>query len=192
MGQYLATPVTNKETAAGGLALARSHAGTTAASALLFPTCHMLRLGGHQSPRPVQGAMEGSTTASLRSRAGGRTWWAAGGCLCTALATAAVNRASCLSLTAWEFELLCGACSPCLQEDAHIAEHLNDECHIFGVFDGHGGPEVAKFCSKRMPGELVGCPGFVQGRYEEGLKQVGRHCLRVLGSTRPARAGSWP
>ncbi|KAL4452740.1 hypothetical protein ABPG75_008402 [Micractinium tetrahymenae] len=57
-------------------------------------------------------------------------------------------------------------------EDAHIAHHLNDECHIFGVFDGHGGPEVARFCSKRMPGELVGCPGFVEGRYEEGLKQV--------------------
>ncbi len=64
------------------------------------------------------------------------------------------------------------ACTLRPQEDAHIAHHLSDECHIFGVFDGHGGPEVARFCSKRMPGELVGCPGFVEGRYEDGLKQV--------------------
>ncbi|EFN51431.1 hypothetical protein CHLNCDRAFT_59807 [Chlorella variabilis] len=57
-------------------------------------------------------------------------------------------------------------------EDAHIAEHLRDDCHIFGVFDGHGGPEVARFCSRRMPTELLRQPAFQDGRYEESLKQV--------------------
>ncbi|KAL4855454.1 putative protein phosphatase 2C 11 [Chlorella vulgaris] len=59
-----------------------------------------------------------------------------------------------------------------MQEDAHIAEVLKEDCHIFGVFDGHGGPEVAKFCSKRMPTELQQQPAFQQGRYEASLTQV--------------------
>ncbi|PSC74095.1 phosphatase 2C isoform A [Micractinium conductrix] len=57
-------------------------------------------------------------------------------------------------------------------EDAHIALHMSDDCHLFGVFDGHGGPEVAKFCSKRMPTELQACSGFKEGRFEECLKEV--------------------
>jgi len=45
-------------------------------------------------------------------------------------------------------------------EDAHVAQtdiqvpsHLEENCHdakIFGVFDGHGGPEVARFCQLYM------------------------------------------
>lgn len=62
----------------------------------------------------------------------------------------------------------------CFQEDAHIAHHIRDDCHIFGVFDGHGGPEVAKFCSKRMTSELQRQSAFLEGRYEQSLKQVGR------------------
>ena len=30
--------------------------------------------------------------------------------------------------------------TPLPQEDAHIAQHIKDDWHIFGVFDGHGGP----------------------------------------------------
>jgi protein phosphatase 1G len=34
-------------------------------------------------------------------------------------------------------------------EDAHIcAVEVEAGVHLFGVFDGHGGCEVAKFCEK--------------------------------------------
>jgi len=34
-------------------------------------------------------------------------------------------------------------------EDSHISElDIDKDTHIFGVFDGHGGREVAQFVSK--------------------------------------------
>ena len=53
-------------------------------------------------------------------------------------------------------------------EDAHIAE-LNLEggdTHVFGVFDGHGGREVARFVSKYFVGELLSCAAYKAGKYE--------------------------
>lgn len=40
-------------------------------------------------------------------------------------------------------------------EDAHIAQvDIDNDTHIFGVFDGHGGKEVAIFVSKHFIPEL--------------------------------------
>ena len=40
-------------------------------------------------------------------------------------------------------------------EDAHItALDIEPGVHFFGVFDGHGGCEVAKFCEKHMVSDL--------------------------------------
>lgn len=41
-------------------------------------------------------------------------------------------------------------------EDAHIAKlDVQNGIHVFGVFDGHGGREVALFCQKHFIPELV-------------------------------------
>ncbi len=42
-------------------------------------------------------------------------------------------------------------------EDAHLAEHTvagDPHTALFGVFDGHGGSEVAKFCQRYMAEEF--------------------------------------
>lgn len=36
-------------------------------------------------------------------------------------------------------------------EDAHVACHEPNSYHVFGVFDGHGGCEVARFCGLHLP-----------------------------------------
>jgi protein phosphatase 1G len=66
-------------------------------------------------------------------------------------------------------------CSSCFQEDAHVAQ-LNfggkDEVAFFGVFDGHGGAQVAKFCAMHMPDELLRSSKYKAGDIEGGLKQT--------------------
>jgi protein phosphatase 1G len=60
-------------------------------------------------------------------------------------------------------------------EDAHIAEvGLSGDatCAIFGVFDGHGGAEVAKFCQKYMADEIQKLREFDGGTVEDALVAV--------------------
>ncbi len=42
---------------------------------------------------------------------------------------------------------------------------------LFGVFDGHGGKEVAKFTRLKYPETLVNLEAFKVGNYEEALRQ---------------------
>ena len=47
-------------------------------------------------------------------------------------------------------------------EDAEIAElDINKDVHIFAVFDGHGGREVAKFVEKHFVEELLKNESFI-------------------------------
>ena len=59
------------------------------------------------------------------------------------------------------------------QEDSHVCQPLNDNEHyLFGVFDGHGGSEVAKFCAEYMPKELEQHEYFQDGKLVEALIAV--------------------
>jgi len=58
-------------------------------------------------------------------------------------------------------------------EDAHVAEpNFTENTSLFAVFDGHGGPEVAKFCAKHLPEELLKNPNFASGNYKRALEEV--------------------
>lgn len=70
-------------------------------------------------------------------------------------------------------------------EDAHLAEVnvANDpNVAVFGVFDGHGGGEVAKFCQKYMATELQRLEDFGKGSVEESLIKVFHRMVRTLCS----------
>jgi serine/threonine protein phosphatase PrpC len=58
-------------------------------------------------------------------------------------------------------------------EDAHISNgEFDTNAALFAVFDGHGGAEVAKFCSKNFGAELKKLPEYKQGNYEAALKKA--------------------
>lgn len=66
-------------------------------------------------------------------------------------------------------------------EDAHISctdlaaidESVNaDNISVFGVFDGHGGKEVAKFCQVYFLRELIHTQEFYDRRFGEALKKT--------------------
>lgn len=56
------------------------------------------------------------------------------------------------------------------QEDAHIAPtQINPKVKIFGVYDGHGGADVARFVGKNLVGVLLKDPHFRKEQYETAL-----------------------
>lgn len=66
-------------------------------------------------------------------------------------------------------------------EDAHIAyDDLTavsqvrspEPLSVFGVFDGHGGKEVAKFAQCKFAAELVALAEFKEGKYEAALRKA--------------------
>lgn len=57
-------------------------------------------------------------------------------------------------------------------EDAHIAnEKIAEGISLFAVFDGHGGSEVAKFCSEHFIPNLLKNENFKNGNYELALRE---------------------
>lgn len=55
-------------------------------------------------------------------------------------------------------------------EDAHIAKfNIAPDTSIFGVFDGHGGKEVAKYCERHFINELLASDTFKKGSYGQAL-----------------------
>ncbi|ORC93159.1 putative protein phosphatase 2C [Trypanosoma theileri] len=59
-------------------------------------------------------------------------------------------------------------------EDAHVAQlNLDGNKHhaFFGVFDGHNGHKIAKYCSGHLLDELMSAPQYREGKYEEAFKE---------------------
>jgi serine/threonine protein phosphatase PrpC len=55
-------------------------------------------------------------------------------------------------------------------EDSHISDlNIIPQTHLFGVFDGHGGREVALYVKKHFTEELLLNNNFKQGDYKNAL-----------------------
>jgi len=75
------------------------------------------------------------------------------------------RRAGCASMQGWRVNM----------EDSHIAKfNISKEIedvHVFGVFDGHGGKEVARFVEKHFVEELLANESYKKQDYENALKE---------------------
>ncbi|UXI18619.1 thioredoxin-like protein 1 [Sarcoptes scabiei] len=59
------------------------------------------------------------------------------------------------------------------QEDAHlIICNFEENTSLFAVFDGHNGPEVAKFAAKYFPKHLTRNMNYRQGNIQRGLQEA--------------------
>ncbi|GBG25966.1 Protein phosphatase, putative [Hondaea fermentalgiana] len=72
-------------------------------------------------------------------------------------------------------------------EDAHITKHGiaevdGEPVSVFGVFDGHGGKEVAAFCAQHLTEELVELESFRKGDFERALPEVFHQMDNMLRS----------
>jgi serine/threonine protein phosphatase PrpC len=60
-------------------------------------------------------------------------------------------------------------------EDSHISDLSkgNDgKSNVFGVFDGHGGKEVAQYVKKHFTNELINNPNFKKGDFKKALTET--------------------
>ncbi|XP_075590310.1 putative protein phosphatase 2C 4 [Dermatophagoides farinae] len=58
------------------------------------------------------------------------------------------------------------------QEDAHLAiADLERNTSIFAVFDGHNGPEIAKFVAEYLPKHLLRNRNYRHGNIERGIQE---------------------
>lgn len=58
-------------------------------------------------------------------------------------------------------------------EDSDIAEfNIAEDIHLFGVFDGHGGFEVARFVERHFKRELLNDDKFKSSDYKGALENA--------------------
>lgn len=58
-------------------------------------------------------------------------------------------------------------------EDAHISKfNIDKDVHLFGVFDGHGGKEVARFVERHFVEELLANKSFKEQKYAQALTET--------------------
>eukprot|EP01053_Blabericola_migrator_P001254 Blabericola_migrator_1__1253@NODE_1323_length_4805_cov_60_313634_g868_i1_p1_GENE_NODE_1323_length_4805_cov_60_313634_g868_i1NODE_1323_length_4805_cov_60_313634_g868_i1_p1_ORF_typecomplete_len636_score70_27PP2C/PF00481_21/2_9e09PP2C/PF00481_21/9_4e55PP2C_2/PF13672_6/4_2PP2C_2/PF13672_6/5_1e14SpoIIE/PF07228_12/4e07_NODE_1323_length_4805_cov_60_313634_g868_i128934800 len=69
--------------------------------------------------------------------------------------------------------------------DPETMESIQQEArriHLFGIFDGHGGPKIAQFAAKTMVRELENSPQFAEGNFEIAFKVAYCNIDRILRS----------
>ncbi len=69
-------------------------------------------------------------------------------------------------------------------EDATLCQEIADGVYLFGVFDGHGGPEVAHYVAQTLPKELLNEPYFKLKNYPRALTNVFKRIDEMLLSVR--------
>lgn len=74
-------------------------------------------------------------------------------------------------------------------EDSHIADlNFFKNSHLFGVFDGHGGKEVAQFVKKNFTDELRKNKNFENGNFKHALIEtflrMDEMCLEPYGQSK--------
>lgn len=72
-------------------------------------------------------------------------------------------------------------------EDSHITslDIIEGEVSLFGVFDGHGGSEVAHFVERHLVDELKKNADFKTGNYKQALTD----CFMLLDKMLLTEAG---
>jgi serine/threonine protein phosphatase PrpC len=66
-------------------------------------------------------------------------------------------------------------------EDSHIADlDIGDGNSLFAVFDGHGGPEVAKFVKNHFTKNLINSAAYKRKDYKLALENTFLKMDRLL------------
>ena len=71
-------------------------------------------------------------------------------------------------------------------EDSYIAnlDINNDGISLFAIFDGHGGPEVARFVQANFTKCLVSCSAYRRRDYKQALQYTFLKMDRMLKSSK--------
>ena len=61
--------------------------------------------------------------------------------------------------------------SACIQDAHNAILDFDEKTSLFAVYDGHGGAEIALYCSRYLPEFLKKIDSYREGRFEDALKE---------------------
>lgn len=60
----------------------------------------------------------------------------------------------------------------CFQDAHNCLLDFDKTASLFAVYDGHGGHEVAEYCSKYLPDFIKQTENYIKGDFEQALKDA--------------------